>query len=47
MALRKESNINKQELTFREEVDKIKQLSIVDFCDKQGIELKKSVDTIV
>jgi len=42
MALRKESNINKQELTFREEVDKIKQLSIVDFCDKQGIELKKS-----
>lgn len=42
MALRKESNINKQELTFREEVDKIKQLSIVDFCDKQGIELKRS-----
>jgi len=42
MALRKENNINKQELTFREEVDKIKQLSIVDFCDKQGIELKKS-----
>lgn len=42
MALRKENNINKQELTFREEVDKIKQLSIVDFCDKHGIELKRS-----
>ena len=27
---------------FKEEIDNIKKLSIVDFCDKNGIELKKS-----